>query len=85
MQQLSGLRQELACLPGLKEVRPGAFYRAGRSVLHFHEDESGLYADVRFRLEEKYHRLPVTSLGDQRALLDQLRVALADKEPHARR
>jgi hypothetical protein len=32
---------------GLKERRPGIFYRQGKAWLHFHEDKAGLFADLR--------------------------------------
>jgi hypothetical protein len=32
---------------GLKEPRPGIFYRKGKAWLHFHEDKAGLFADLR--------------------------------------
>src|SRR5258708_32090566 len=50
-------RQALAALaPMLRKVRehvslieraPGTFYRKSRAFLHFHEDPSGIYADVK--------------------------------------
>jgi hypothetical protein len=32
---------------GLKEPRPGVFYRKGKAWLHFHEGAAGLFADLR--------------------------------------
>jgi hypothetical protein len=34
---------------GPREVRPGVFYRKGKAWLHFHEDKTGLFADLRVR------------------------------------
>ena len=38
-------------MPGLVEKRPGIFYRKSKAFLHFHEDSSGVHADVRFGVE----------------------------------
>lgn len=44
----------------LKERKPGAFYRKGEALLHFHDDPEGTFADlkakgdwVRFRVESE--------------------------------
>lgn len=44
---LRPLLVELRSLPGLVERTPGAFYLRSKAFLHFHEDASGLYADVK--------------------------------------
>jgi len=36
---------------GLKEPRPGIFYRKSKAFLHFHEDKAGLFADIRMHAE----------------------------------
>jgi hypothetical protein len=41
------LLEKLRALPGLKEKSRGVFYRGSKAFLHFHEDPTGLYADVR--------------------------------------
>jgi hypothetical protein len=48
---------------GLKEPRPGAFYRKGKAWLHFCEDRAGLFADIcvgtewqRFRVSDAEER-----------------------------
>lgn len=48
---------------GLKEPRPGVFYRKGKAWLHFHADPAGLFADLRqggewlrFRVSEPAER-----------------------------
>ena len=38
---------EIRALAELVEKSPGCFYRKGRAYLHFHEDASGLFADVK--------------------------------------
>jgi hypothetical protein len=56
---------------GLKEPRPGIFYRNGKAWLHFHEDKAGLFADLRvkaewerFRVSEAEERATLLSLID---------------------
>jgi hypothetical protein len=51
----------------LKEPRPGVFYRRGRAWLHFHEDEAGLFADIRVRAE--WDRFRVSEPQERAALL----------------
>jgi hypothetical protein len=55
--------QQLRALPGVVERKPGIFYRKSKAFLHFHEDPSGLHADVklagqfeRFRVETDEER-----------------------------
>ncbi|WP_342236024.1 hypothetical protein [Inquilinus sp. OTU3971] len=44
---LGELIAALRTLPGLREPRPGVFYRKSQAWLHFHEDPAGLFADLR--------------------------------------
>lgn len=57
---------------GLREPRPGVFYRHGKAWLHFHEDKAGLFADIRisgewrrFRVSEQQERATLLSLIDR--------------------
>ena len=52
---------------GLKEPRPGIFYRKGKAWLHFHEDKAGLFADLRSGAE--WERFRVSDPGEREALL----------------
>lgn len=54
---------------GLREKKRGTFYRKSRAFLHFHEDPSGLYADLRY--PDDWHRFPVNTLADQNHLMHQ--------------
>jgi hypothetical protein len=54
----------------LRERRPGVFELKSRAFLHFHDDPSGVFADV--RLAEGFVRLPVTSASQQADLLDRI-------------
>ena len=50
---------------GLVERSPGVFYRKGRAFLHFHEDPSGLHADLRPGAE--WERFRVETAAERRA------------------
>ncbi len=68
--RISPLLEELRARPVLREQRPGVFYLKSRAFLHFHDDPSGIFADV--RLAEGFVRLPVTSSSQQSDLLEQI-------------
>ena len=67
---ISPLLEELRARPVLREKRPGVFYLKSRAFLHFHEDPSGIFADV--RLAEEFVRLPVTASSEQSDLLERI-------------
>ncbi len=68
-----GLLERLRAVPGLNEKKRGVFYRRGRAFLHFHEDPSGLHADV--RIDNGWHRSRVQT-PEERELL----VGLVERE-----
>jgi len=72
---LGGLLDEIRSREGLVERRPGVFYRKGRAFLHFHEDPSGLHADL--RLGAAWERLRVETRAERQALLSRLGEALS--------
>ncbi len=74
LDRLEGLLRDLRRLNGLVEKKRGVFYRGSRAFLHFHEDPSGLYADV--RLSSDFERQRVTTQRERRALLAQVRRVL---------
>ena len=71
LDQLETLLDELRALTNLREKKRGVFYRKSRASLHFHEDESGLYADV--RLDSEFERYPVSTHPAQRELVKRVR------------
>jgi hypothetical protein len=73
LDQLEALLIELREVPGLREKSRGTFYRGSRAFLHFHEDPSGLFADVRF--DGDFERASVTTPDQQRSLLRRIRDA----------
>ena len=74
LDRLEGLLAALRALPGLREKQRGIFYRRSKAFLHFHEDPTGLYADV--RLGDDFERLRVTTGAERAAFMKRLRTAL---------
>ena len=68
LEVLAPLLEELRGRERLVERTPGAFYLRSRAFLHFHEDASGVYADVKLDLSS-FTRLRATSREEQAALL----------------
>lgn len=75
------LLEELRARPVLDEVRPGVFQLRSRAFLHFHDDPSGIFADV--RLAEGFVRLPVTTRSQQSDLLERIDECLSAAESRA--
>jgi hypothetical protein len=57
LDQLEDLLEELRSVAGLVEKKRGVFYRKSKAFLHFHEDPSGLHADVRFGADFERRRV----------------------------
>jgi hypothetical protein len=64
---LSDLIAAIRTCDGLKESRPGVFYRKGKAFLHFHEDAAGLFADLRVSAE--WERFRVSEANERKVLL----------------
>jgi len=71
---LADLVDALRAVDGLTETRPGAFSRGSKAFLHFHEDPTGYYADVRF--DADFERVRVTTKREQAALVRRVRTTL---------
>jgi hypothetical protein len=71
LDELEPLLEALRRVPGLKERTRGVFYRRSKAFLHFHEDVSGLHADV--RLTDDFERLRVETLDERQELLTRVR------------
>lgn len=67
LDQLEPLLVELRSIVGLSERSRGVFYRRSKAFLHFHEDPTGLFADV--KLGDRFERLPVDTAEERRSLL----------------
>lgn len=72
---LGDLVTALRGIDGITEKRPGAFSRGSRAFLHFHDDPTGYYADVRCGAD--FERFRVTTRREQQALLARVRAELA--------
>lgn len=65
------LLARLRAVPGLVEKSHGVFYRKSKAFLHFHEDPSGLYADVRFGAE--FERVRAETDAERETLVARIR------------
>jgi hypothetical protein len=73
--RLAPLVAELRQLEALREPRPGTFYRGSKAFLHFHEDASGDFADL--KVAGEWERSRVTTQRERAALLARVRKLLA--------
>jgi hypothetical protein len=71
LDELEPLLQSIRSVPGLVERKRGVFYRRSRAFIHFHEDPSGMHADV--RLGETFERVRVQTNEERNALLERIR------------
>lgn len=79
LDEIEPLLARIRALPGLKEKSRGVFYRRSTAFLHFHEDPSGLHADVRFESDFERHRVET---DEERALfLDRVAMCLGGSLP----
>jgi hypothetical protein len=74
--QLEDLLQQLRGLPELVERKRGTFYQRSRAFLHFHEDPTGPYADVRMDPDGDFKRFRVRTATDKRTLIRRVRAAV---------
>jgi hypothetical protein len=80
LERISDLLAKLRSVNGLVERTPGVFYRRSRAFLHFHEDPTGMFADVRLAGDE-FERRRVTSRAEQASFLEQVSRAVGDERP----
>ena len=71
---VESLLAELRRTPGLRERKRGSFSRGSHAFLHFHADDAGCYADVRF--DAQFERVPVTNQAEQTKFLELVRRAV---------
>ncbi|HKO69080.1 MAG TPA: hypothetical protein VJU53_14870 [Burkholderiaceae bacterium] len=74
---LEPLLQKLREQRSLVERTPGSFYRKSKAYLHFHQDPSGIYADVKLNFEQ-FTRIRATTADEQRRLLSLIAKSLQD-------
>ena len=73
LDELDDLLLKLRRVDGLTEKKRGVFSRGSRAFLHFHEDPSGLYADI--RIDGEFERMRVTTKAERKRLLSVARAA----------
>jgi hypothetical protein len=78
LKKIATLLDELRLVPGLVERSPGSFYRRSQGFLHFHDDPTGMYADVRLAAGEDFVRLRVQTKAEQSSLLRRVRQAVGE-------
>lgn len=83
LDQLEALLAQLRLRKPLVERGRGVFYRGARAFLHFHEDPSGLYADLRGAHE--WERYAVSKPSSWQALLGRIDAALGGPAPAGER
>jgi hypothetical protein len=66
LERLVKLIGVLRQVPGLKEKKPGTFYKGSAAHLHFHEDPAGLFADL--KVNGEWQRFAVNTLAERKAL-----------------
>jgi hypothetical protein len=75
LDDLEPFLERLRAVPGLVEKKRGVFYVRSRAFLHFHEDPSGLHADV--RLGPEFTRVRAETADERDALLARIQGARA--------
>jgi hypothetical protein len=78
LEKIGTLLDEVRRMPGLVERTPGSFYRNSKGFLHFHDDPTGMYADVRLAAGEDFVRLRVQTKAEQSSLLRRVRQAVGE-------
>lgn len=75
LNELEPFLEQVRQLDGVVEKKRGVFYRRSRAFLHFHEDPSGLHADV--RLDTDFDRFRVETCEERRVLLERIVATLS--------
>ena len=78
LDRLEPLLAQIRLLPRLRERKRGLFYLGGRSLLHFHEDPAGLFADLAWQGRDSRHR--VGEPDEQKRFLDTIRALLTEAQ-----
>jgi hypothetical protein len=74
LEALDDLLIQLRALGGMREKSRGVFYLRSKAFLHFHEDPTGLYADLRAGAD--FERFKVDGLAQQQVLVQSVRERL---------
>lgn len=76
LEQLAEFLEKLRQRKVLKEKSPGIFYLKSKAFLHFHDDPSGIFADVKLD-QQNYSRYRVSTRTERAALLKRIDRSLA--------
>ena len=79
LQRVSGLLDEIRQRKGLNEKKLGIFYRKSKSFLHFHEDPTGIFADL--TVGASFDRRPVNTAKERKDLLAAIDRTLFEESP----
>jgi hypothetical protein len=79
LERISGLLAQLREVTGLVERRPGWFSWRSRAFLHFHEEGTATFADVRLEPAGDFVRFPVTTAKERAAFLRRVRRAVGER------
>jgi hypothetical protein len=79
LDELETFLERLRAIPGLVEKNRGVFYVRSKAFLHFHEDPSGLHADV--RLGPEFSRFRVETDEERDELLTRIQEVRAQARP----
>jgi len=79
LDRLESLLVKLRQFPVLRETNRGVFYLRSKAFLHFHEDPTGLFADVRLVPDGDFVRMPVSSGVEREHLLEAITQACAER------
>lgn len=75
LDELEPFLERLRAVPGLVEKTRGVFYVRSKAFLHFHEDPSGMHADV--RLGPEFTRVRAETVEERDDLLARIQEAQA--------
>lgn len=75
LDELEPFLERLRAVPGLVEKTRGVFYVRSKAFLHFHEDPSGMHADV--RLGPEFTRVRAETAEERDDLLARIQEAQA--------
>lgn len=67
LQQMSDLLDQIRRRQGLHEKKLGIFYRKSKAFLHFHEDPTGIFADI--SEGDQFRRYPANTAKQRQVLL----------------
>jgi hypothetical protein len=75
---LEPLLARLRTFAPLKEKARGVFYLKSRAFLHFHEDPTGLWADIRPPAADEFYRVRADGDAGPREILARVEAAVRD-------